>query len=91
MAAQAGSFPAILVLLAHDAKADLRDFEGGTPLREAVYAAHAEAIRALSDAEADIELPIRDYSYMTQHNILKHMNIVTQQQIETIELLPDRG
>lgn len=91
MAAQAGSVPAIKFLLAHGAKVDLRNSEGETPLHEAAYSAHPEAIKALIDAGADMHLPTGDYSYTALHNVLKHKNTVTPQQIETIQLLLDRG
>lgn len=91
MAAQSGSVPAIHFLLAHGAKVDLRNSEGETPLHEAAYAAHPEVIRALLDAGADINLPTGDYSFTALHNVLKHKNTVTPKQIETIELLLDRG
>ena len=91
MAAQSGSVPAVKFLLAHGAKVDLRNSEGETPLHEAAYAAHPEAIRVLLDAGADINLPTGDYSYTALHNVLKHKNTVTPKQIETIELLLDRG
>ena len=91
MAAQSGNVSAIKFLLAHGAKVDLRNSEGETPLHEAAFAAHPEAIRALLDAGADINLPTGDYSYTALHNVLKYKNTVTPTQIETIELLLDRG
>lgn len=91
MAAQHGSVPAVQFLLAHGAKVDLRNSEGETPLHEAAYFAHPEAIGALLDAGADINLPTGDYSYTALHNVLKHKNTVTPKNIEAIELLLDRG
>ena len=91
MAAQTGSVSAVVFLLAHGAKVDLRNSEGETPLHEAAFAAHPEVIRALLDAGANIRLPTGDYSYTALHNVLKHKNTVTPKQIETIELLLDRG
>lgn len=90
-AAQSGGVPAIRFLLNHGAEVDLRNSEGETPLHEAAYSAHPEAIKALLDAGADINLPTGDYQYTALHNVLKHKNTVTPQQIETIELLLDRG
>lgn len=91
MAAQHGSVPALQFLLAHGAKVDLRNSEGETPLHEAAYFAHPEAIGALLDAGADINLPTGDYSYTALHNVLKHKNTVTRKHIDAIELLLDRG
>ena len=91
MAAQAGSVPAIQWLLAHGATVDLRNSEGETPLHEAAFWAHPEAIKALLGAGADINLPTGDYSYTALHNVLKYKNTVTPRQIETIKFLLDRG
>lgn len=91
MAAQSGSVPAIHFLLAHGAKVDLCNSEGEMPLYEVAYVAYPEVIRAPLDAGADINLPTGDYSYTVLHNVLKHKNTVTPKQIETIELLLDRG
>lgn len=91
IAAQAGSVPAIRFLLAHGAQVDLPNSEGETPLHEASFWAHPKAVSALLDAGADINLPTGDYSYTALHNVLKYKNTVTPQQIETIELLLDRG
>lgn len=91
IAAQAGSVPAIQFLLAHGAKVDLRNSEGETPLHEAAFFAHPEAINALLDAGADINLPTGDYDFTALHNVLKYKHMVTTQQIQTITLLLDRG
>ena len=91
IAAQAGSVPAIQFLLAHGAKVDLRNSEGETPLHEAAFWAYPEAIRALLDAGADINLPTGDYSYTALHNVLEYKTAVIPQQIETTKLLLDRG
>lgn len=91
MAAQTGNVSAIQFLLTHGAEVDLRNSEGETPLHEAAFSAQPKAIRALLDAGADINLPTGDYSYTALHNVLKYKNTVTPQQIETIELLLDRG
>lgn len=89
MAAQSGSVPAIQFLLAHGAKVDLPNSEGETPLYEAAFFAHPEAITALLDAGADINLRTGDFNYTVLHNVLKYKNTVTPQQIETIKLLLD--
>jgi len=91
MAAQAGSVQAIQFLLAHGAKVDLRNSEMETPLHEAAFRARPEAIKALLNAGADINLETGDYCFTALHNVLKYKHIVTSQQIETIELLLDRG
>jgi len=91
VAAQSGNVTAIHFLLAHGAEVDLRNSEGETPLHEAAYWARPEAIRALLDAGADASRPTGDYSYTALHNVLKHKYSVTPTQIETIELLLDRG
>jgi ankyrin repeat protein len=91
MAAQTGSVQAIQFLLTHGAKVDLRNSEYETPLHEAAFYAHPEAVKALLDAGSNIHLKTGDYSYTALHNVLKHKNTITSQQIETIELLLDRG
>lgn len=91
MAAQAGSVACIQFLLAQGAKVDLRNSEMETPLHEAAFRAHPEAIKALLDAGADIHLETGDYSFTALHNVLKYKHTVTEKQIETIELLLDRG
>ena len=70
---------------------DLRNSEYETPLHEAAFYAHPEAIKALLDAGSNIHLKTGDYSYTALHNVLKHKNTITSQQIEAIELLLDRG
>ena len=91
IAAQAGSVPAIQWLLTHSATVDLRNSEGETPLHEAAFWAHLEAIKALPAAEADINLPTGDYNYTALFNVLKYKHTVTPRQIETIEFLSDQG
>lgn len=91
MAAQRGSVLAVQFLLAHGAKVDLRNSEGETPLHEAAYFAHPEAIGALLDAGADINLPTEDNSYTPLHSVLKHKHAVTPKHVDAIELLLDRG
>lgn len=91
MAAESGSVPCIRFLLARGAKVDLRNSETETPLHEAAFNARPEAIKALLDAGADINLETGDYSFTALHNVLKYKYTVTEQQIETIELLLDRG
>lgn len=91
IAAECGNVTAIHFLLAHGAKVDLQDSECETPLHVAAFWARPEAIRALLDAGADINLPTHDYSYTALHNVLKYKCAVTPLQIETIELLLDRG
>lgn len=75
----------------HGAKIDLPNSECETPLHEAAFSAQPEAIRALLDAGADIDLPTGDYNYTALHNVVKYKNTVTPQQIETIKPLLDRG
>ena len=77
IAAQAGSVSSIQWLLAHGATVDLRNSEGETPLHEAAFWAHPEAIKALLEAGADIHLPTGDYSYTALHNVLKYKDTVT--------------
>lgn len=89
IAAKVGSVPAIRFLIAHGAEVDLRDSEGETPLHKAAFWAQPEAISALLDAGADINLPTGDCSDTALHNVLKRP--VTQRQIDTITLLLDRG
>ncbi len=91
MAAQGGSVQAIQFLLAQGAKVDLRNSEYETPLHEAAFRAHSEALKVLLNAGADIDLETGDYRYTALHNVLKYKQTVTSQQIETIELLLDRG
>jgi len=91
MAAESGSVPCIQCLLARGAKVDLRNSETETPLHEAAFSARPEAIKALLDAGADINLETGDYCFTALHNVLKYKYTVTEQQIETIELLLDRG
>ena len=86
-----GSVSAIQWLLAHGPTVDLRNSEGETPLHEAAFWAHPEAIKALLEAGADINLPTGDYNYTALHNVLKYKNTVTPRQMETITLLLDRG
>lgn len=69
----------------------LPNSECETPIHEAAYSAHPDAIRALLDAGADINPLTGYYSYMALHSVLKYKNTVTPQQIETIELLLDQG
>ena len=91
IAALTGGGPAIHWLLAHGAIADLPDSEYETPLHEAAFWTHPEAIKALLSAGANINLPAGDYNYTALHNVLKYKNMVTPRQIETLELLLDRG
>lgn len=91
MAAQTGSVPAVRFLLSRGAKVDFRNSEYETSLHEAAFFAHPEAIEALLDAGSQIDLQTGDYSYTALHNVLKYKNTVTPRQIETIELLLDRG
>ena len=70
MAAKAGSVSAIQWLLAHGATVDLRNSECETPLHEAAFWAHPEAIEALLGAGADINLQTGDYNYTALHNVL---------------------
>lgn len=91
MAAEVGSVPCIQFLLTHGAKVDLRNSEGETPLHVAAFWARPEAINALLDAGADINLESGDYYFTALHNVLKYKDTVTSQQIETIGLLLDRG
>lgn len=91
MAAQTGSVQAIQFLLTHGAEVNLRNSEYETPLHEAAFYAHPEAIKVLLDAGSHINLQTGDYNYTALHNVLKHKTTVTPQQIETIELLLDRG
>jgi ankyrin repeat protein len=58
---------------------DLRNSEGETPLHEAAFSAHPEAIKALIDTGADIYLPTGDYNYTALHNVLKHKYTVIPQ------------
>lgn len=89
IAGQVGSVPAIRFLIAHNAEVDLRDSKMETPLHKAAFWAQPEAISALLDAGADINLPTGDCSDTALHNVLKRP--VTQRQIDTIKLLLDRG
>ena len=91
IAAQAGSVPAIQWLLAHGATVDLRNSEGETPLHEAACFLQPEAIKALLAAGTDINLNSADYSATPLLNVLSNKHTVTPREIETIELLLDRG
>ncbi|KAI4112929.1 MAG: hypothetical protein LQ338_008254 [Usnochroma carphineum] len=91
IAADWGNVTAIHFLLAHGANVNLRDSDGETPLHWAAFSARLDAIRALIDAGADINLQAPDYGFTALHNVLKHKNAVTPLQIQTIELLLDRG
>ncbi|KAL8709639.1 MAG: hypothetical protein Q9225_007423 [Loekoesia sp. 1 TL-2023] len=91
VAAQSGNITAIDFLLAHGAKVDLRNSEYETPLHEAVFWVRPEAVGALLDAGADINLRTGDYDFTALHNVLKYKHSVTPAQIETIQLLLDRG
>lgn len=91
IAAQVGSVPAIQWLLAHGATVDLRNSEGETPLHEAAGWVQPEAIKALLAAGADINASSADYSHTPLLHVLSGKHTVTPREIETIELLLDRG
>ena len=91
IAAEAGSVPAIRWLLAHGATVDLRNSEGETPLYEAARWAQPEAIKALLAAGANTNLLTKEYDHTALLNVLNGKHTVTPREIETIELLLDRG
>lgn len=91
IAAQAGNVPAIQWLLAHGATVDLRNSEGETPLHQAARWAQPEAIKALLAAGANTNLLTKEYNHTALLNVLNGKHTVTPREIETIELLLDRG